>query len=264
MTDTSSTFDKSAQTPKSWGNDVQLALIFLTRVPWKLNEEVAPQALNRALRAFPIIGLLVGGFAATVFGLATLLNLPSLVCSLLAVLATILITGALHEDGLADVADGFGGGHTVERKLEIMRDSRVGSYGVLAMVIGVGLRVAALDGFSNWGLASAAIVGAACLSRLAPALLIYCMSPARNNGLAATMDKPDLTIILQATALACGFFLLCTSFTAGFLALGICGLTLYSFGLIAKSQVNGHTGDVCGASQQIIEITALLTLVAMT
>lgn len=262
--DTSSTFEKTRQTAKAWWFDMQLGVIFLTRLPWKLNEEIAPQALNRALRTFPIIGLLVGGIAATVFGLTTLLNLPSLACALLAVLASILATGALHEDGLADVADGFGGGQTVERKLEIMRDSRVGAYGVLAMVIGVGLRVAALDGFEDWGLASAAIIGTACLSRTAPAMLLYFMEPARTDGLASTMEKPEKFQTLQTAMLGSALFLLCTPFAAGWMTLCFCVLGLMVFIKISEAQIGGQTGDVCGASQQITEIIALLCLVSMT
>lgn len=263
MTDTSSTFEKSAQTAKSWLFDIKLALVFLTRIPLQLKDDIPAQALNRALRAFPIIGLLVGGIAASVFAIANLMNLPSLACALLAVLASILVTGALHEDGLGDVADGFGGGTTKERKLEIMRDSRIGAYGVLAMVIALGLRVSALDGFENLGMACAALIGVACLSRTAPALLIHFMAPARADGLAATMERPDKFQTLHTTVLGCALFLLCTPFVAGWLAIGVAGLFLMAFAKLAEAQIGGQTGDVCGASQQIIEIAALLSLVAM-
>ncbi len=263
MTDTSSTFEKMHHSARLWLFDIQLAVVFLTRIPWRLNDEVPPQALNRALRVFPFIGLLVGGIAATVFGLGTLMHLPPMACALLAVLSSILITGALHEDGLGDVADGFGGGLTRERKLEIMRDSRVGAYGVLAMVIALGLRVAALDGFEDAGMACAALIGVACLSRTAPAMLIHFLEPARTDGLAASMEKPDRIQTLQTALIGCALFSLCSPFAAGWLAIGICAVVLMAFAKLAEAQIGGQTGDVCGASQQIIEIVALLTLVGM-
>jgi len=263
MTHASSTFDKTAQTPESWWEDVQLAVVFLTRIAWKLKGEVPSCALNRALRAFPIIGLLVGGFAATIFGLATWMNLPVLACSLLAVLALVLITGALHEDGLADVADGFGGGYKLEDKLEIMRDSRVGSYGVLAMVFSIGLRTSALAGFEDWGMAAASLVAVSCLSRVAPALLIGFMEPARKDGLAATMKKPDQVILMQCGVLGAALFLLCVPFVAGWVALMVSAVVLFGFSKLAEAQIGGHSGDVCGAAQQIVEVTALLALVSL-
>lgn len=263
MSDTSSTFEKTSQSPLAWGGDIQLAVVFLTRIPWRLNGDVPPQALNRALRAFPLIGLIVGGGSATVFGLAHFANLPALACALLAILSAVLLTGALHEDGLADVADGFGGGQDKARKLEIMRDSRLGAYGGLALVFSIGLRTSALIGFEDWTLGAAALVGTACLSRVAPALLIYMMDPARSDGLAATMEKPAGLIICQSLGLGVALFLLCTPGMAGWITLSVCTLALLIWKAIAQNQIGGQTGDVCGASQQIIEISALLTLASL-
>jgi adenosylcobinamide-GDP ribazoletransferase len=262
MTDTSSTFEKSDQTPQSWWEDFQLGVVFLTRIPWKLEADVPNTALNRALRAFPLVGLLVGAIGATVLGLASWMNLPLLAASLLAVLACVLVTGALHEDGLADVADGFGGGSSLEDKLRIMRDSQVGSYGVLALIFSIALRFSALVGLGDWGLAAASLIGVSCLSRVAPALLIGFMEPARKDGLAATMDKPDDVILLQCGLLGGALFLLCTSFGAGLMALVVCGLVLFCFSRLVQAQIKGQSGDVCGAAQQIVEITALLVLVS--
>jgi len=263
MTDTSSTFEKTSQNPRAWWDDLQLAVVFLTRLPWTLSGEIAPGALNRALRAFPLIGILVGGLGGSVYGIAHLWGLPVFVCGLLAVLCMVMITGALHEDGLADVADGFGGGQDRARKLEIMRDSRLGTYGVLALVFSIALRAGALAGFENVMVGAAAIVGSACLSRAAPVLLIYFMKPARSDGLAATMDKPAKMIVIQAVALGAGLFLLCTPPGAGLLALFISGLALMVLAKLAQRHVGGQTGDVCGASQQVVEMVALLVLAAL-
>jgi len=263
MSDTSSTFEKTAQSPRAWWADIQLAVVFLTRLPWRLNGDVPPLALNRALRAFPLVGLIIGGGSATLFGLAHFAGLPDSACALLAILSAVLLTGALHEDGLADVADGFGGGQDKSRKLDIMRDSRLGAYGGLALVFSIGLRTSALIGFDNWTLAAAALVGTACLSRVAPALLIYMMEPARTDGLAATMEKPSGLIIAQGLGLGIALFLLCTPAMAGWIALSVCALGLFIWKAIAQNQIGGQTGDVCGASQQIIEISALLTLASL-
>ncbi|MDV7339734.1 adenosylcobinamide-GDP ribazoletransferase [Terasakiella sp. A23] len=262
MSDTSSSFNKNAQNLQSWWEDVQLALVFLTRIPWKLNGDIPDQALNRALRVFPVLGLLVGAIGATVFSLAHLTNLPDLVCALIGVLTCVLVTGALHEDGLADVADGFGGGYEKERKLEIMRDSRVGAYGVLAMIFSIGLRVACLAGFDDWTIAAAAIVAVSALSRVGPVVLLAILSPARTDGLAAKMEKPDLVIVLQGIFLGAAFFIAAATLVEGLLAMLICALALFGFARLAEKQIGGHTGDVCGASQQIVEIVALMVLVA--
>lgn len=259
---TSSTFEKKAQTLKSWGEDLQLAVIFLTRIPWDLKTDVPPCALNRALRAFPLVGVLIGGAGAMVLGLTSGLGLPAFSCALLAVLTCVMISGALHEDGLADVCDGFGGGYGVEAKLDIMRDSQVGTYGVLGMIFSIGLRVSALAGFQDWLVAGVCLIGVSSLSRVAPALLIAFMEPARKDGLAATMEKPEGLILWQCGLLGGAIFLLSTPFVAGMLALGFCSIVLFGFSRLAKAQVGGQSGDICGAAQQLVEVTALLVLVA--
>ncbi|WP_167730576.1 adenosylcobinamide-GDP ribazoletransferase [Terasakiella sp. SH-1] len=263
MTDTSSTFQKDAQTPKSWWEDFQLAVVFLTRVPWKLEKDAPPQALNRALRAFPLVGLLVGGLAATVFGIAHTFEIPPLACGLIAVLSMVLLSGALHEDGLADVADGFGGGFDKDRKLEIMRDSTIGTYGAIALIMSIGLRSAALGGFEDWQVGASAIVAAACLSRMAPIYLIYFMEPARNDGLAASMEKPNWLVVVQGCGLAVALFLLCMPLDAGMVTLVMALATLYVFQGMAQKHIGGHTGDVNGAAQQVMEMTILVVVAGL-
>lgn len=262
MGDTSSSFDKNAQSLQSWWEDAQLAFVFLTRIPWKITHEIPDQALNQAVRTFPLIGLMIGGAGATFFSIAHLAHLPDLVCALLAIMVCVLITGALHEDGLADVADGFGGGFDKDKKLEIMRDSRTGAYGVLALIFSIGLRVFCLAGFDNWQMGAASLVAVSALSRLGPVVLLYNMDPARTDGLAAKMEKPDQVIVGQSVFVALAIFMLAAPFESGWLALIFSALALFGFKKLAQSQVGGHTGDVCGSAQQIIEVTALLVLVA--
>src|SRR4051812_14340659 len=124
---------ETVDAPSSWRDDLIVAATFLTRVP--LHAIVQPHdpraSLAQALRAFPLIGALIGLAAGLVYAAAGLLGLAPLAAALVAIGASIALTGALHEDGLADCADGFGGGRERDAKLAIMRDSRIGTYGVL-------------------------------------------------------------------------------------------------------------------------------------
>ena len=119
-------------------DEARLAFMLLTRLPMGQMAEAPPLAAS--VWAYSVVGAMVGALAGLVFSFAAWAGLPPVTAGLLAIGAGVLLTGAMHEDGLADLADGFGGGHTRERKLEIMRDSRIGSYGVVALVLALGLR----------------------------------------------------------------------------------------------------------------------------
>ncbi|MDZ7905514.1 MAG: adenosylcobinamide-GDP ribazoletransferase [Cypionkella sp.] len=130
--------------------DLQLALMLLTRLPaGHLAQAGDPPPLARAVWAYPIVGALVGAMGAGVLVGAATLGLAPSIAATLALAVCILATGGLHEDGLADVADGFGGGQDRARKLEIMRDSRIGSYGTLALILSLALRVQILAAFAG-------------------------------------------------------------------------------------------------------------------
>src|SRR5258708_6404667 len=121
--------------------ELKVCVIFLTRMPLPMPMTIVKGDVSRALWAAPVVGSVVGAVGAAVYWLMHLLHVPDFPAAALAVVATVAATGALHEDGLADVADGFGGGGTRERQLEIMRDSRIGTYGVFALVLSFMLRV---------------------------------------------------------------------------------------------------------------------------
>ncbi len=110
------------------------AIMFYTRIPIPANTEFSTDYLNKATRYFPFIGLLVGGIGAVIFLLGHFI-LPLHVAIILSMVSTILVTGAFHEDGFSDFSDGFGGGYTKERILEIMKDSRIGTYGAVALLL---------------------------------------------------------------------------------------------------------------------------------
>ncbi len=242
--------------------DFKLAYGFLTRLPAPFRVPDAPGGLGRALRLAPLVGLVVGVGGALVAWIAIGgLGLPPLPAALLTVAATVWITGALHEDGLADVADGFGGAFERRRKLAIMRDSRIGTYGVLALILSVGLRAAALAVLAGPEVVTAALIAAHGLSRgLLPSVMLV-LVPARDEGLAATAGRPGAPDAL----IGLGLGLLLAVLAAGVLGLGL-GVAAVgaaaATGLIALRQIGGYTGDVLGAVQQAAEIAVLLAAAA--
>lgn len=260
--------------PPTWlaacRHDFRLACGFLTRLPGFQGAATPAEAppgskagaLGPALRLAPLAGLLVGVCGALAFWAAAGLGLPPLAAALIAVGVTVWITGALHEDGLADVADGFGGAFDRERKLAIMRDSRIGAYGVLALIFSVGLRAGALAAVGEAG-AAAVLIAAHGLSRglLAPAMLL--LAPARGDGLGAGAGRPapadaclglGLGLLLAVLALGPA-----AGLVAGLIALAAAGLA----GALAARQIGGYTGDVLGALQQVAEIAVFLSAAAL-
>jgi adenosylcobinamide-GDP ribazoletransferase len=244
-------------------DDVIAAASFLTRLP------VAPFAssdtglLARSMRAFPIVGIAVGLIGWAAFALATALGLPDAIAALLALAATVLATGALHEDGLADTADGFGGGDEPARKLAIMRDSRNGAYGIIALVFSLALRGAALAALAPSGpRVGLALVAAHVVSRAALPIVMRQLVPARSDGLGASAGQPDDAAIAWCLGIGIIASLLCLGFSRGLLAVLITTAAIALFAALARRQIGGYTGDVLGAAQQIAEITMLLTAAA--
>jgi len=246
----------------TWLDELMLASVFLTRLPLRLSHAPEPELYPRSMGWYPLVGAGLGLFGGGVFALATLAQLPATVAAVLTVAALAWATGGLHEDGLADVVDGFGGGRTRERKLEIMRDSRVGSYGVLAVVLSVALRVSALAELGAPLAVAASLVAAAACSRAVLPALAWTLEPARKDGLAATHGCPPSRRVVLALALAA----VVTLAAVGPAVLGVALASLAAaaaVGLLALKHLRGYTGDVLGAAQQAVEIAVLLTLVAL-
>ncbi|WP_096785257.1 adenosylcobinamide-GDP ribazoletransferase [Rhodobacter sp. CZR27] len=241
-----------------WLADVQLALALLTRLP--LPARSLPDRGARAAWAWPLSGVAVGGLAAAVAVLALGVGLPATVAAALALGMQALATGAMHEDGLADTADGLWGGWTRERRLEIMKDSRSGSYGVAALVL-VGLvrwsALAAVLEAGSWG----AVVAAAVLSRVPMVVLMAWLPNARGAGLSQSLGRPDRRQALVAAGVGLGVALAfggpeaLVMAAAGAAAAGI-------LGLVAQAKIGGQTGDILGASQQLSEAAALVAAAA--
>ncbi len=179
-------------------DDLKTATAFLTRLPLTAPEGAS---IARAGWAFPLIGLAVGALGGLVFELTLSLGLTPFIAAMLAVAATMLVTGALHEDGLADTADGFGGGATPARKLEIMRDSHIGTYGVLALIVTFSLKVGALASIGDPLLAAIALMTAHIAARAALPAFMFAVKPAREDGLSAHAGRPPVRSVAIAGAL---------------------------------------------------------------
>ncbi len=246
-----------------WWIDFLIMAIFLTRLPFRFVGEIEPDMLTRALRAMPLVGTMIGIIGALIFGLAWWLDFPVLLAALMAIAATVLVTGSFHEDGLADVADGFGGGRTKTDKLKILRDSRIGTHGTMALVLAVTAKIAAIGGLGSVAAAMGSIVAAHALARgLVPGLMRV-LPPVRRDGLGTMAGVPAPETVLLAAVLG----LLIAMFFAGIgpalLAALVATGGIAMVGFIAQRQIGGYTGDVLGAAEQIAEIAILATLAAL-
>ena len=249
-------------------NETARAIAFLSRIPvpnrYFQNHD---SSLSRTVAAFPLAGLLITLPAAITLGLLTAFETSPLVAALMALALQILVTGALHEDGLSDTADGLGGGRYRERVLAIMKDSRIGTYGALALIFTVGLRVASFAAVIAVAppLAIALTwLAAAAFSRAAMVWHWATLPPAKADGVAAAVGQPDpgaarfawVCGILAPVLL--GLFVL--PFGATLASLIAAAVLVSGFSAFVRSKIQGHTGDSIGASQQIAEIGFLVSL----
>ena len=251
---------KSDKEPLIQFSDIPAAIGLLTRLPMPVDSEAATKRGAGAAWAYPIAGLLVAVIAGTVGQVALWIGLPAQVVAVFVLLALIVPTGALHEDGLADSADGLWGGWTKERRLEIMKDSRIGAYGVVALVLSLMLRGAALNVLIQADLMWPALLIAATFSRASMVALMSRLPNARSNGLSQSVGRPSL----QVAGIAAGIALLVALIFAPFSLLWLIILTALAVigcGALAHFKIGGQTGDILGATGQIVEITVLVALI---
>jgi adenosylcobinamide-GDP ribazoletransferase len=233
------------------------AMGFLTRVPMPGWVGWADERMVQASRYFATVGALIGLAGGLVWWLAGLV-LPAPAAAGLALAAMMLLTGALHEDGLADCADGLGGGKTGDEALEIMHDSRVGSYGALALVFSVGLRWAALAALAPvWGVLALAIAGGIGRAMMVPATALA--SYARHEGVGRSMAAGAGGVGVAA-AVGAALVLGMVGGWAGMLALVLAIAAAFGLLLYMTHRVGGYTGDGLGAMAQLGEITVRLVL----
>jgi adenosylcobinamide-GDP ribazoletransferase len=245
----------------SWLEDLRTAVAFLTRFPMPHPDGPLPSNFARAHRVFPIVGAAIGGTVGVFFLGLLAVGMPNQAAAALALGASAIITGALHEDGLADLADGFGGGRDKIAKLEIMRDSRLGTYGALILLVSFVAKLSALETLPSIA-AVPALIAAHALARGPLPLMAMSLPYARTGGLAATAGMPDRTTAVTAIIVALMISLLTLPrFAAGSAAIVAAGGATV-IALLAQRQIGGQTGDVLGAAEQVSE-TAILLLLAM-
>jgi adenosylcobinamide-GDP ribazoletransferase len=232
----------------------------LTRLPiWRLVPQ-APVSFAASVWAYPLVGGLLGALGGLIYALCWHLGLAPSMAGIWTIAALLLATGALHEDGLADTADGLGGGSTPERKLAIMRDSRIGSYGALALILALSTREAAVTLIATPFQVAMAFVVANAASRATIIVVLLAASPARNDGMASGLAK--LPRVEACAGLAIALLLVVLTLPLG-LSLAVVVLAVAT-GLgaagFARAQIGGHTGDILGASAVFAECAVLALL----
>lgn len=246
---------------KAWlaerADDLKASVLFLTRLPLPWPTPDGSQ-VARASWAFPIAGIVVGAIGALVYVLAHRLGLPAWSAATLAVAATLLTTGGLHEDGLADSADGFGGGNTREQKLAIMRDSRIGTYGVCALIISILLRAGALASLADPGSVALALIAAHGAARATMPAFMLLAPPSRDDGLAFAAGRPPRESVIGGALLGLLLLVSCLGPTLGLVALVLLAIAAALWAWFSLAQIDGQTGDVLGALEQVSEIVVLL------
>lgn len=235
--------------------DIAVSLALLTRLPLHLPKESFARGA-RASWAYPLVGVVMGGLAVGLSALMLSAGFDPTTVALVILSLSLILTGAMHEDGLADCADGFWGGWEKARRLEIMKDSQIGSYGVVALILALAARwwggSALLTQGALWSL-----IAIATLSRAAMPVVMFALPHARNTGLSHLQGRPPIQAVGAAIALAFVIAVICLGW--GALAyLFWASVATVAVACIARSKIGGQTGDVLGASQQCVEITLLL------
>lgn len=246
---------------KEW-HSLLLAVAFLTRLPVPPDPDYSDAKQARATRYFPLVGLFIGAVAGTVYLAVVWLTGSAAVAVLLSMFASLLLTGGLHEDGLADCADGLLGGRSRDDALRIMKDSRLGSYGVLALVMALLLKAAALIELANVGRLVPVLVLAQGLSRWVAVSFLIDLGYAREEGKAQSFSQPMPLRDFWLAGLALVPLLLVFPMTSVVLIVGVLLIVRWALAAWFCRRLGGYTGDLLGASQQICEITVYLAFLA--
>jgi adenosylcobinamide-GDP ribazoletransferase len=239
--------------------DLAVALAFYTRLPVPLRTPVDGAALARASWCSPLIGALIGVIAAFSYWVSVRLNLPQLVAATVAVATSMMLTGCLHEDGLSDAADGFGGGATRERALDIMRDSRIGTFGACALIVSFALRVGAIADLPKASLVAWALIGAHAMARAGLPLFMRLVPPARPDGLAAQAGAPAAERAWASLVIGAIILWIALGLAATLIALVAMLVGNAVVALMSHRKIGGQTGDVLGAVEQVGECIVLMT-----
>jgi len=255
--------------PSEWAYFIS-AIMFYTRLPTPKNAAHSDLILNRSRKYFPLIGILIGSIGALTFYLAHLFFAHALAAAL-SMVATILATGAFHEDGLADSCDGLGGGWSAEQVLTIMKDSRIGTYGVVGLLTVLGLKLLSLISLSNQSLVTFALcyVSAHTISRVLSSLTIECFSYVQDLDLSKVKPITDRRLERKGLIISCAIgimpllILATIAFKATLIATFIALVVGLSFARYSNRRIGGYTGDVLGAIQQLSEMAFYLGFLAI-
>ena len=251
--------DKNSASPVQL-HDIAAAFSLLTRLPVPVDHTRAGERAAAAVWAWPLVGAMVG-LLGGVFGAAALwLGAPAGIAAAVVIAVMMLATGGLHEDGIADCADGLGAGSDRARRLEIMQDSHIGAFGVAALAVVLIARWSGSEGLLDGGsLLGFAAAGTA--SRLPMVLALHLMPTARDTGMSASVGRPDRKPVSIAVGLSLIICILTFGLT-GVWVLVVAILTALPLFLLAQRLIGGQTGDILGGSQQLAEIAALAAVAA--
>lgn len=245
---------------REW-NLLGLALVCYTRIPVR-GVDFTPEGAREAARYMPLVGALVGAAGVPLYWLLhDLLSLPQTVAVIPMLAMSIVVTGAFHEDGFSDFLDGFGGGTTKERVLEIMKDSHAGAFGMIGTVLQLLLKAACLASLSR---PMGAMVGMCCSARAVPLVLMTISTYARKEHSKLSKESyvtsPASLVIGILTGVAALFLF---GWVAAVAVLGVYVLLLLFVYRVSKARIGGYTGDVLGALEQMCEMGFLLALLAV-
>lgn len=247
---------------RPWYEDLLQALRFLTRIPVAEDAPANSASLRRAARAFPLTGLVVGGAGALVILFAAPFGIPSTVTVMLALATMVILTGGLHEDGLADSSDALFATTDPDERMKILKDSSSGVFAMLALIFVILIKWTALIAImeeSSFSAASA-IVAASIVSRIAFLVPVCFMSPVKEDGLGAALGSLNpASLILPLGVGAGALFFVLFDIIAIAASLIACAVVAFGIAILAEKKLGGYNGDIAGATQQISEAVALVS-----
>ena len=244
-------------------SDFWRAMALLSRVPLPPVGDFRAALIARSVWSWPLVGLGLAGLALLPAMLVDFLTGNPLVYAIFAIAAMVLLSGAMHEDGIADCADGFGGGMDRDRKLEIMRDSTVGTYAVVMLILTLGLRLVLITAAADIGQAGILFLIMAVISRAAMPVVMRILPPARDNGLGKEAGRPGWLPVLVGFAIASAIVLVLGGISAMFAVIVGVMIAILIVAMVARSQIGGQTGDVLGATQICAELFAGIGFIAV-